>query len=50
MSLIHSAACPMFLAQTSIIPRPQTFTAKASGRNRLPLHDWQGRADIYRSI
>ena len=33
-----------------MIPIPQTITAKASGRSRLPSQARQGRAAMYRSI
>ena len=50
MLLTQSSPSPIFLAATSIIPIPQTFTANASGLRRLPLQSGHGLADIYLSI
>ena len=50
MLLTQFSPSPIFLAATSIMPIPQTFTANASGLRRLPLQSGHGLAAMYLSI
>ncbi len=50
ISDIHFRPSLMLMLATSMMLIPQTCTANASGRRRLPWQVWQGLADMYLSI